>query len=128
MLGQSAFRARRKNSHKADFWKRAPSFLQWLRGRPCRLEDRGGCWGKIEACHVDYAGSHESVDPADGKGTASKVHDRYCIPMCSGHHKEQTDWSWPRFEANYRIDGLEDSKAYWAAWPGRRAWEESRGQ
>lgn len=118
MLRSSAFAPRKKNSHKADFYLRAPSFLQWLRGRNCLLCDRGGCEGRIEAAHVDYAG---------GKGVGIKVADRFAVPMCAGHHRAQHAWGWQTFEDNFRIDALEASKAYWNAWPGRRAWEESRG-
>lgn len=118
MLARSAFAPRKKNSHKADFQLRAPSFLQWLRGRNCLLCDRGGCDGRIEAAHVDYAG---------GKGTSIKVADKFCVPMCSAHHAAQHSWGWQTFEANFKINALEASKAYWQAWPGHRAWEESRG-
>ncbi|WP_293921078.1 hypothetical protein [Sphingobium sp. UBA5915] len=117
MLRSSAFAPRKKNSHKADFYLRAPSFLQWLRGRNCLLCDKGGCEGRIEAAHVDYAG---------GKGVGIKVADRYAIPLCSAHHRAQHNWGWQTFEDNFRIDALEASKAYWNAWPGRRAWEDSR--
>lgn len=117
MLARSAFKPRKQNSKRADFWLRAPGFRQWLRGRPCRLAEHGGCEGKIECCHVDYAGD---------KGMGRKVHDRHCIPMCAEHHRCQTAWGWPRFEANFKIDALSDSAAYWAAWPGRHAWESER--
>ena len=115
-LGQSAFAPRKRNSLKAQERRTCEPFRKWLRGRPCRLASHGGCWGDIQACHVDYAGQMEEVDPADGKGMALKVHDRFNIPMCQGHHKCQTDWSWARFEANFRIDAYEDSKGYWTEW------------
>jgi hypothetical protein len=84
MLRSSAFAPRKKNSHKADFYLRAPSFLQWLRGRNCLLCDKGGCEGRIEAAHVDYAG---------GKGVGIKVADRFSIPLCSAHHRAQHNWA-----------------------------------
>jgi hypothetical protein len=114
MLARSAFRPRRQNSHRADATKRAPGYLQWLRGRPCRLADRGGCAGKVRACHVDYAGD---------KGMATKVSDRHAIPMCDEHHRCQHTWGWQTFEANFKINALADAAAYWTAWPGRFAWE-----
>ena len=120
MLRAAAFKPRKQNSHRADAWKRVPGFLQWLRGRPCLLCDRGGCDGKIVAAHVDYAGD---------KGMGTKVHDRFAIPLCggfNGHHAAQHAWGWDTFEANFKINALEASKAYWAAWPGRRAYEESQ--
>lgn len=120
MLSRAAFAPRKKNSRKADFYLRAPSFLQWLRGRPCLLEARGGCGGKIEAAHVDYAG---------GKGIGLKVHDRFCVPLCSDHHRVQHNVGWQTFETNYAlgIGGAQmASEAFWNAWPGRKAWEDLR--
>lgn len=119
MLRRSAFAARKKNSHKADAWKRIPAFLQWLRGRPCRLVEKGGCEGRIEACHIDYAGD---------KGMATKVSDKWAIPMCSEHHRVQHNVGWRIFEENFKFDALEDAKAYFAAWPGRAKWELERAR
>lgn len=117
MLARSAFKPRRKNGHKADAWKRAPQFLQWLRGRPCLLADKGGCAGKIEAAHVDYAG---------GKGMGTKAEDRHAIPLCGEHHRTQHAWGWQTFEGNFGMapgDAALAAEAYWKAWPGRVAWE-----
>ena len=120
MLTRVDTRPRHRNSRKADFHLRAPSFRQWLRGRACMLAEKGGCEGKIEAAHVDYA---------PGKGMGLKVADRYCIPLCSEHHRVQHAWGWNTFEENVQIrlgGSLIAADAYWQAWPGRRAWEESR--
>lgn len=114
MLARSAFKPRKQNSHRADSWKRVPGFLQWLRGRPCMLVAKGGCEGKVRACHVDYAG---------GKGIATKVHDKFAVPMCDGHHAAQHSWGWRTFEGNFKIDAKLAADAYWHAWPGRVAWE-----
>lgn len=78
------------------------------------LADKGGCSGKIEAAHVDYAGD---------KGMGTKVSDRHCIPLCSEHHRCQHNWGWLTFETNFKINALSASIAYWQAWPGRVAWE-----
>jgi hypothetical protein len=120
MLSRTAFAPRKQNSRKADFYLRAPGFLQWLRGRPCLLVDKGGCAGKIEAAHVDYAG---------GKGVGIKVHDKHCIPLCSEHHRVQHAWGWKAFEANFGMspgDALLSAEAFWNNWHGRKAWEEQR--
>lgn len=114
MLSRSAFAPRHKNSHKADTWKRCPRYLQWLRGRRCALDGRGGCGGRIEAAHIDYAGL---------KGVGSKVEDKNAIPLCSDHHRSQHAVGWPTFEGNFKFNGLIAAQAYWHAWPGRRAWE-----
>ena len=105
-------RPRHKNSPRPAE-KSAPGFLQWLRGRSCVIG--GQCLGKMEACHVDYAGD---------KGMGTKVSDRFSIPMCCGHHSEQHNAGWPAFEARHDINGLKLAEAFWSAWPGRRAWEE----
>lgn len=113
-------RPRRKNSHKADFFLRAPQFRQWLRGRLCLLADKGGCGGTMVAAHVDYAG---------GKGVGIKVHDKHCIPLCDDHHKAQHSWGWDTFEENFKLGiggAALAAAAYWNAWPGRKAWEEAR--
>lgn len=106
----------RKRNAPRPAEKSAPAFLQWLRGRACCFAFLGGCEGKIEAAHVDYAG---------GKGVATKVADRHAVPTCSGHHRQQTDWGWKRFEAQIARDGfaLRCAEAYWQRWPGRIAWE-----
>lgn len=119
-MNRSAFRPRIENSHRADHLLRAPQFRQWLRGRPCWLADRGGCEGRLEAAHVDYAG---------GKGAGIKVHDKHCIPLCSEHHRVQHAWGWEMFEANFGMapgDAKMAAEAYWNAWPGRIAWEGKR--
>lgn len=122
MLSRTALKPRRQNSHRADDWKRAPQFRQWLRGRPCLLADKGGCEGKMEAAHVDYAG---------GKGVATKVHDKFSIPLCSEHHRTQHSWGWQTFEGNFGMspgDAKLAAEAYWQAWPGRIAWEARRDE
>lgn len=113
MLARSAFKPRKQNAPRPA-WKVAEAFKQWLRGRPCLIADRGGCAGRIESAHVDYAGD---------KGMSTKVSDRFCIPLCTEHHRVQHQHGWRQFEANFKVNALEASKAYWNAWPGRAAWE-----
>lgn len=93
--------------------KSAPQFLQWLRGRECVMAFN--CEGKIEAAHIDYAG---------GKGVATKVSDRFALPMCHRHHAEQHRLGWRSFEAQHgNFNALQVSEQFWRAWPGRIAWE-----
>lgn len=98
--------------------KDARQFLQWLRGRPCIFADSGNCQGKIVPAHLDFAG---------GKGTATKVADRYCVPMCGlGHHARQHGIGWDTFMAEMgvkREDLMLAAARLWNAWPGRIAWE-----
>jgi hypothetical protein len=119
-LARTAFRPRHRNSPRPAE-KSAPAFLQWLRGRPCLLEGKGGCGGKIEAAHVDYAGD---------KGMGTKASDRFAVPMCGEHHAAQHRWGWQSFEGNFGMapgDTLLAANAYWQAWPGRVRWEAERG-
>lgn len=105
-------RPRRRNAGRPAE-KSAEGFRQWLRSRSCILARTGECRGKVRACHVDYAGD---------KGTATKVSDKFSVPMCDGHHAEQHR-GWQTFETKYRINCLALAAQFWAAWPGRRAWE-----
>ena len=107
---------RHRNARPAH--KSAPGFLQYLRGRPCIFHDEGGCAGKIQACHLDWAGD---------KGTGTKVSDRYALPMCGlGHHARQHSIGWDSFMAERgvtREELMRGAAKFWHAWPGRPAWE-----
>jgi hypothetical protein len=106
----------RKRNAPRPAEKSAPGYLQWLRGRKC-LADGSACSGKIEAAHVDYAG---------GKGVATKVADRFAIPLCSFHHGLQHSMGWATFNYVYLQrygEALQAAETFWKAWPGRIAWE-----
>lgn len=107
-------RPRKRNAPRPR-WKVALGYLQWLRGRCCLIGH--DCEGKIQACHVDYAGD---------KGMGTKVSDRFAVPMCAHHHREQTDGGMQTFEAKHRVNLLKAAEAYWNAWPGRHEWEQSQ--
>jgi hypothetical protein len=98
---------RRKNAPRPA-WKVATAYLQWLRGRRCAFEARGGCWGKIEAAHTP--------DP-QSKAMGSKAADHNAIPACQGHHKAQTDKGWSAVGLT-RERAQELAAAYFKAWPG----------
>lgn len=108
-------RPRRKNAPRAS-WRVAEGFKQWLRGRNCAADAAGLCDGKIQAAHVDHAG---------GKGMGLKVPDRYCIPLCAGHHLRQHSRGWATFESECLggKSAIAVAEAYWQAWPGRYEWE-----
>lgn len=106
MLPQSAFRNRHKNRGRPPE-KSNYKYLQWLRGRPCALQNHGGCGGKVHACHVDYAGD---------KGMGTKVADHFAIPMCTCHHAEQHNIGWTHFEARYAIRGIVLAEQFFGAW------------
>lgn len=102
---------RKKNAPRAK-WRVAEGFKKWIRGRTCIINNHE-CAGRMEACHVDYAG---------GKGMGLKVADMFCVPMCEHHHREQHK-GWKSFEKKYRIKAIELAEAFWRAWPGRIKWE-----
>lgn len=111
MVARAAFRPRNENSHRADEWKRCEPFLKWLRGRSCFIAILGHgrhCDGKVRACHFD---------PFGDKGMGTKVSDSASLPMCDGHHAEQTDrLGWPEFQTKYGFDGRDVVTAYWLEW------------
>ena len=107
-------RPRRQNA-KDPAGKRCEPFLKWLRTRECILSSTGECKGKVRACHWDEAGD---------KGMATKVSDKFSLPMCDEHHRIQTDVAgWPHFQTQYGFKAGEVCAAFWAAWHGRAAWE-----
>jgi hypothetical protein len=74
----------------------------------------------MHAAHVDHAGD---------KGMATKVSDRFAIPLCAGHHQRQHNRGWQTFEAECLRgkSAVAMADAYWNAWPGRIDWERSNG-
>lgn len=134
MLARTAFAPRKKNALRPAE-KSAPTYLQWLRGRPCYLDGHraGGCgWADIprrspvEAAHVDHGGD---------KGMSTKASDRFAIPLCQRHHDEQGGkigsfrqrGGWATFQLKYGFDAVRVAADYWRAWPSRGKWEASNG-
>lgn len=110
--------ARHRNA-KDPAGKRCEPFLKWLRTRACILSHTGNCRGKVRACHWDEAGD---------KGMSTKVSDKFSLPMCDGHHAEQTDdLGWPRFQLKYGFIALVVCAAFWRDWHGRAKWEAEHG-
>lgn len=116
MLHVTPQRARKNAGRPPE--KDAPRFLRWIRTRGyCVFRNYGGCEGKIEAMHLDFAG---------GKGTGTKVADKFSLPACSGHHSRQHTKGWATFlrELGLTKEALLDAAArLWRAWPDRAKWE-----
>jgi hypothetical protein len=89
-----------------------------LRGRECLFVQIGVIGeGPVEAMHLDFAG---------GKGTATKVADRYAVPCAASLHRQQHQMGWATFLREIGVtkdEMIEAANAYWRAWPGRIAWE-----
>jgi hypothetical protein len=121
MLPRSATAPRHKNAPRPAH-KSAPGYLKWLRGRECLIsrlrQTHAHCGGKLEAAHVDHGGD---------KGMGTKASDKFAIPLCSCCHARQHSMGWKSFEKLYGFSGIWIAKAYWEAWPGRRAWEAKNG-
>lgn len=121
---------RKRNAPRPEE-KSAPTYLQWLRGRPCYLDGHraGGCGladiprrSPVEAAHVDHGGD---------KGMSTKASDRFALPLCQRHHDEQGGkvgtfrqrGGWKTFEVKYGFKAVEVAAEYWRKWPGRLKWE-----
>ncbi|MBW6531900.1 hypothetical protein KZ820_14255 [Sphingomonas sp. RRHST34] len=116
ILPRSAFQTRKPARAGRPAWKCAEEFKRWLRKLPCAgCQHTGDAFNQICAAHVDHAG---------GKGIATKVADRHCIPLCDRCHTEQHSRGWPTFEKTLPgADAVMLSAIYWTEWPGRREWE-----
>jgi hypothetical protein len=123
-LGPAMLRNRHQNAPRPA-WKVADAFRKWLRGRPCACEGRNPeCAGPVRSAHVDFA----AKGTPDAKGTASKVADRWCIPLTDPCHDLQHTKGWPWFITNIlKRDPEKLAAAYWKAWPGRAKWENENG-
>jgi hypothetical protein len=55
-------------------------YMGWVKTLPCVLIRNGVCAGSIEA---DHAGS---------RALSQKAHDSTCIPLCTRHHRDRTDY------------------------------------
>ncbi len=115
-LPRSMFATRKPPRAGRPAWKCAEEFKRWLRKLPCaRCSHAGDRQNPIVAAHVDHAG---------GKGTATKVADRHCIPLCDDCHKQQHALGWRSFQlALPTHDAVALAAAFWQQWPGRSAWE-----
>lgn len=115
-MPRSAFMTRKPPRAGRPAWKCAEGFRRWLRKLPCaKCEHVGTMANPTVAAHVDHAG---------GKGMATKVADRHCIPLCDACHREQHAVGWVSFEKGLRLAcAVSLAAIYWTEWPDRRQWE-----
>lgn len=98
----------RKRNAPRPAWKVQKAYHQWLRGRPCAVASRGGCWGHMEAAHTP--------DPMS-KGTGIKAADHNAIPLCRGHHIQHTQCAWSSIGLT-RDTARAMAAEYWRRWTG----------
>lgn len=116
-LPRSMFTTRKPPRAGRPAWKCAEEFKRWLRKLPCAKcgHAPGDEGNRIVSAHVDHAGD---------KGTATKVADKHCIPLCNDCHTTQHAIGWRTFELNLPTkDATVLAAAYWQRWPGMREWE-----
>ncbi len=71
---------------------RCASHLQWVRGFECSAAGHCNCAGKIEAMHIRTG---------TNGGMGEKPSDKFVIPGCSTHHREQHQIGEKSFAAKY---------------------------
>lgn len=64
--------------------ERDNGFLAYVRRLPCAVSHMGGCSGAVEAAHLRF--SNIAVGRTN-PGMQRKSHDRFCTPLCNGHHQ-----------------------------------------
>lgn len=94
---------RRKKPRRQNLM-RVPGHRQWVRGHEC-IVGNAECDGGIECAHVRSG--------TDG-GTGMKPHDKWTVPLCRHHHREQHGMGEGPFEAKYRLRMKEIAAKLWA--------------
>lgn len=72
---------RGKKRSKYATRERNVDYMLWVKTLPCSARQYGPCSGVVEA---DHAGA---------RGLGRKCPDEETIPICTGHHRERTDFS-----------------------------------
>jgi hypothetical protein len=86
----------------------APDYLKQIRMLPCLV-----CGGRpVEAAHI-RTGS--LVYAKRETGTAEKPDDRWTLPLCAEHHREQHQGNEIAFWASHGIDPFSTACALWGA-------------
>jgi hypothetical protein len=114
------FRPRKQNSRKAEYARRFPAHLKWLRGRNCILAGKAGhvCEGRMEAAHYDGAGD---------KGMGLKVADYHAFPACSAAHGELHRIGQDTWQAKWSVNLARAVAEYANASPHKKLWEQDNG-
>jgi hypothetical protein len=80
-------------------------YLRYIRRQPCCL-----CGGiDVEAAHLRVGSINDGKRPT---GMGEKSSDRWALPLCNRHHKEQHSMNEREFWASYGIDPFALSMHY----------------
>lgn len=102
-----------KESNK-DF----PAHRAWVRKHYCCVP---GCPSDlIEAAHV-----RKGLPEGEQAGMGQKPHDRWCIPLCRDHHREQHDLGELTFAGKHGLDLVALAKQFAKESPHRVKWEKA---
>jgi hypothetical protein len=96
---------------------RSPGHRKWIRGFECAVQDLN--W---KQCATDTECAHVRTG-TDG-GTGIKPSDKWCIPLCPEHHREQHQMGEPAFERKYNFVMKALAAELWNASPHRRKFEQ----
>lgn len=98
----------RSGIERAEAVRECPAHRAWIRGFACSVPNCQG--GPIECAHVRRG--------TDG-GIGIKPSDRWTIPLCAAHHREQHQIGEGAFEKRHGIDMKKIAAALFARSPHR---------
>lgn len=88
-----------------------PAYLAWVRTLPCLICARPGS----DPAHI-RAAAPQYAKRYTGKG--EKPSDKWAVPLCRDHHREQHATNELAFWLRYGIDPFATAVALYASWPG----------
>lgn len=89
-------------------------FRAFIRRCPCAVAHMGGCSGPIEAAHLRFS---NIAAGRTNPGMQRKSHDKFCNPLCHGHHQHDQHLTAERlFWERAGIDPDDLSAALYAAY------------
>lgn len=87
--------------------KRDPGHLAYIRSMPCAI---CGDTMTVEAAHLRLGSASNNKAPA---GMGEKPSDKWCLPLCGRHHRQQHSMNEREFWASYNIRPVELAMSYW---------------
>ncbi len=114
---QTPLKRKHQNSTRRRNELRAPSHYKWVGGFECCVAN-DECRGRIHRHHV-----RKGIPYVEQGGTGEKPHDKWCVPLCDGHH-EECHRGHDTFEKKYGIDLKSVAERLWQQSPHRRKYEQ----